>query len=294
MHAGTMPRFSVATPTRNALAKLVRCVGSVRGQHGVSVEHVIQDAASTDGTVAWLSRQSSLDARSEPDAGMYDAISRAWSRSRGEFLSWLNADEQYLPGALSRVQAFFDQHPEVDVVFGDYIVCGPDGRVIALRREIPFRHLYVANSFLYSATCTLFFRRRLYEAGSLAFDPALRYAADFDLMLRLAAQGACIAHLPGYLAVFGIDGTNLSGHARVPVEAEIVRQRHGALRSPLLRAVVLGMRRLERLARGGYLKQSRAFEFAQDEVPRYRRIEAMRVGGRYELGDASPEQAEAI
>lgn len=280
-------RFSVATPTRNALAKLLRCVGSVRGQQGVPFEHLVQDAVSADGTAQWLADQPDLCWRSEADAGMYDAIARAWSRSQGEFLSWLNADEQYLPGTLQRIADYFDSHPEVDVVFGDYVVCGPDGRVIALRREIPFRPLYVANSFLYSASCTLFFRRRLLEQGWLQFDPALRYAADGDLMLNLAARGARIAHLPGYLALFGLDGTNLSGHARMAEEAEFVRRRHGALVSPLLRAGVLGMRRAERLVRGGYRRDSLAFDFAEDAQPCYRRVVATQVGGRYELADGT-------
>ena len=280
-------RFSVATPTRNALSKLVRCVGSVRGQQGMALEHLVQDAVSGDGTAQWLAEQPDLHWRTEPDAGMYDAIARAWDRSQGEFLSWLNADEQYLPGTLERVASFFDRHPEVDVVFGDYVVCGPDGRVIALRREIPFRPLYVANSFLSSASCTLFFRRRLLERGWLQFDPALRYAADCDLMLNLAARGARIAHLPGYLALFGLDGTNLSGHPRMAVEAELVRQRHGALHSRALRAGVLGLRRLERLARGGYRPGDFAFDFAEDAQPRYRRVVATQVSGRYELSDGA-------
>jgi len=286
-------RFSVATPARNALSHLVRCVGSVRGQQGVSFEHLVQDAASQDGTPRWLADQPDLCWRSEADSGMYDAIARGWARSTGEFLSWLNADEQYLPGTLQRVAAYFDRHPETDVVFGDYVVCGPDGRVIALRREIPFRRLYVANSFLYAASCTLFFRRRLLERGWLTFDPKLRYAADCDLMLNLADRGARIAHLPGYLALFGVDGNNLSGHARMAVEAELVRQRHGALRSQALRAGVLGMRRLERLVRGGYRRSDLAFDFAEDAQPRYRRVQATGVGGRYELGDQPMARVEA-
>jgi len=150
------PGFSIATPTRNSLEKLKRCVGSVRGQKEVTFEHIIQDATSTDDTPAWLESQSNLMAISEKDAGMYDAINRAWARSNGDFLSWLNSDEQYLPGTLAKVQAYFDTHPDVDVVFGDYIVTDPDGHPIALRREIPFRKIYVANSFLNMQSATIF------------------------------------------------------------------------------------------------------------------------------------------
>lgn len=281
------PQFSVATPTRNNLQKLRRCVGSIRGQRGVTVEHIVQDACSSDGTAQWLAAQTDLLARSERDDGMYDAINRAWSRAQAPILSWLNSDEQYLPGTLALVAKYFDTHPQTDVLFGDYIVCKESGAPVALRREIPFRRVYVVNSFLYAQSCTLFFRRRLWDQGLLRLDTSLRYASDKDLLLRLAEAGVRIAHLPQYLALFGIDGGNLSTHPQMLIEAEEVRRRHGALGNKALRQLVLAGRRIERLLRGGYSPRSLSFAFAQDEVPSYLQCKADRLGGRYALSDGA-------
>jgi glycosyltransferase involved in cell wall biosynthesis len=281
----TQIRFSIATPTRNSLDKLRRCVGSVRGQHGVPLEHLIQDAGSSDGTPEWLSGHGGLRFVSEPDGGMYDAINRAWENSGGEFLSWLNADEQYLPGTLAKVQACFDANPTVDVVFGDYIVADAQGRPVALRREIPFRRAYAANGCLFTMSCTLFFRRRLLDDGLLHLDSRYRYAADLDLMLRLAEAGTKIARIPDYLAIFGIDGGNLSARPRMELETESIRLAHGAFRSRALRQLVLSGRHLERLIRGGYRRQSIRYHYATDELPRYVLIEANQIGGRYNLAD---------
>ena len=239
--------FSVATPTRNSLDKLKRCVGSVRGQRDVAVEHLVQDARSSDGTPAWLSTQTDLRTVSEADAGMYDAINRAWTRAQGEYFSWLNSDEQYLPGTLAKIQTFFETHPAVDVVFGNYIVADPQGRPVALRREIPFRRIYVANSFLNMQSATIFYRRRLWDSGLLRLNSKYRYASDKELILRIASAGKLIAHIPEYLSVFGIDGTNLSTHRQMTEEAEQVRLAYGAFRSNVLRQIVLLGRRIERL-----------------------------------------------
>jgi glycosyltransferase involved in cell wall biosynthesis len=278
--------FSVVTPTRNDLHKLRRCVGSVRGQAvDVRLEHLVQDARSEDGTAAWLADQADLNWRSEADAGMYDAIQRGWSRSTGEVLSWLNADEQYLPGTLAMVKSYFDEHPEADVIFGDYIVCDAEGRPIAQRQEIPFRRVYVANSFLNTQSCTLFFRRRLLEQGLLRFDCSLRYAADKDLMLQLGKAGVRIHHLRGYLALFGIDGSNLSTHPRMLEEAEQVRSQHGGFRSRFARSLVLTGRRVERFVRGAYASRELTYRFAVDETPTYREVRTKRLGGRYSLSD---------
>ena len=279
------PRFSIATPTHNALAKLTRCVGSVRGQRHTTLEHLVQDAQSTDGASQWLARQPDLRAVSEADAGMYDAINRAWERSTGEILSWLNSDEQYLPGTLAKVQAFFSAHPEVDVVFGNYIVTDRQGRPLALRREIPFRSVYVANGFLNAQSCTLFFRRRLFDQGRLKLNSRLRYAADKELLLKLAAAGTVIRHLPDYLAIFGVDGTNLSTHPRAREESEQIRAAYGAFRSQALRRMALACRRLERLLRGGYRFDPISYLYAVDDVPRYVEYSVAKLGGRYSLSD---------
>lgn len=284
--------FSVATPTRNALAKLKRCVGSVRAQKGHVVEHLIQDALSTDGTQQWVEEQTDLDARSENDSGMYDAINRAWARAQGNYLSWLNADEQYLPDALTVVADFFEQHPTVDVVFGDYLVTHASGHPVAQRQEIPFRSFYVKNGFLNAQSCTLFFRRRLLESGRLRFDTRYRYAGDKDLLLRLHADGARIAHIPVYLALFGVDGTNLSGTGRAAEESEEIRLAHGAMRSKPLRLIASLGRRLERFAIGAYVPRDITYRYAVDEVPNYREFSARRLGGRYSLYDTRDEAAE--
>jgi glycosyltransferase involved in cell wall biosynthesis len=245
----------------------------------------VQDAQSTDGAAEWLATQVNLPAVSEADAGMYDAINRAWGRSKGEFLAWLNSDEQYLPGTLAKVAAFFDANPEVDIVFGNYIVADIHGRPVALRREIPFRRIYVVNSYLYAQSCTLFFRRRLFEQGKLKLDSRFRYAADKELMLTLVASGAVIRHLPVYLAVFGIDGSNLSTHPRAQEESEEIRLVHGAFKSKALRKLVLVGRRIERLLAGGYRGQNIDYLYATDELPRYTEFQTAGVGGRYSLVD---------
>lgn len=283
------PAFSVATPTRNALGQLRRCIGSVRGQAGVTREHLVQDARSGDGTAAWLTDQAArhddLHPVSEADGGMYDAINRCWARSRGRYLSWLNADEQYLPGTLALVQAHFEAHPDTDALFADYLVADAQGRAVALRREIPLRRFYVVNTFLNTQSCTMFFRRELWDRGLLKFDSRFRYAADKDMVLRLLAAGVRILHLPQVLSVFGVDGSNLSTHAGMQREAEAIRLAHGGSRSWPVRALAYGARRAERLWRGGYRTVNFEYRFAMDEVPKLVNYKASKLGGRYSLAD---------
>lgn len=273
--------FSVATPVFNGMPHLPRCIGSVRGQADVVTEHLVQDGLSTDGSAEWLAAQSDLALVREADEGMYDAVGRAWSRSGGDILSWLNADEQYLPGALAKVGEAFRQRPEVDIVFGDAILVDPAGNLIAARREVPLRPAYVARTFLYSLSCTMFFRRSLLDAGDLAFEPGRRVAADVALVLSLLDKGRKVHHLAEYLALFVIDGNNLSLSPLGTDERADLRS-GGRLGG----ALASSARRVEKAARGCYRRRPLAYEWAVDERPTYRRFTYDRAPTRFEWARA--------
>lgn len=243
------PRFSVATPTRNSLKCLRSCIASVRRQD-VPVEHLIQDGASEDGTREWLEAQAGLSWESGPDTGMYDAIGMAWGRSRGEFLSWLNADEQYEPNCLEHVARVFDDNPSADAIFGDCVLVTPEGEPLCARREIPLRRVYVVNGPLYAMSCTLFVRRRLVDR----FGPPareFRACADLDWILRLIDGGARIMHTDRILATFTLGPDNLSNWQGAAAEAEEIRMQHHALPRPL-RILPLACRALEKFIKGHF------------------------------------------
>ena len=276
-------RFSIVTPVYNGGDQLRRCVGSVRGQRDVSVQHLVQDGGSRDGTVEWLETQTDLEWNSAPDEGMYDAISRGWVRATGDILSWLNADEQYLPGTLANVARAFAADPGLDMVCGNVIVVDHDGNPLAARRELPLRSFYIRNTFLNVYSCTMFFRRSLYDLGRLRFDTTLRYAADMDLILSLLAGGISVRHYSDYLALFGAHVSNMSLDPAMSRETRLVQKRFRSLPGSMLRRIVQSTRWLERLCRGHYRSVHVSYAYARDEVPNYRGIDAVRLGGRFDL-----------
>lgn len=274
-------KFSVITPTRNSLDKLKCCVGSVRGQKGVLFEHIVQDACSEDGTTEWLAKQSDLDWRSENDGGMYDAINRGWERANGDILCWLNSDEQYLPGTLEHVAATFEANPQLDFLYGDAIIVNVKGQPIAARREIRLSRIYITNSFLNALSCTLFYRRSLFDSGTLKLDANLRYAADMDLILRLLTNKSRHTKLNRYLSTFTLDGTNLSCHPGMLAETRIIQSKFGAFKNPVARKLVTTGRYIERLLSGSYRKTNISYLFAENESPTYQEIHARKISGSY-------------
>ena len=201
-------RFSVITPSFRNSNWLKLCIASVADQ-GVACEHIIQDAGSDDETLDWLPNDSRVKAFVEKDRGMYDAVNRGLQRAQGDILSYLNCDEQYLPGALSAVEKFFTQHPRVEMVFADFVVVDADGNYRFHRKvQTPqLYHTWVAH--LQTFTCATFFRRRLITELGLFFDPQFRAAGDAEWMLRLLRQRVPMAVLRGFTSAFTQTGNNL-------------------------------------------------------------------------------------
>lgn len=95
--------LTVVTVCRNVLPALKRTVASVLGQKAtfphLSIEHVVVDGASTDGTPAWLQEMKEAGkietAISEPDKGIYDAMNKGINLARGAAVLFLNADDTF-------------------------------------------------------------------------------------------------------------------------------------------------------------------------------------------------------
>ena len=201
-------RFSIITPSRNNSDWLKLCVASVADQK-VELEHLVQDGASTDGTLDWILNDPRVDAVSAPDRSMYEAINCGFARATGDILAYLNCDEQYLPGALGKVREYFERRPDVSIVFGNAVVVEADGSFICYRKTVTPQKLHTwVHGNLSIFTCATFFRRSLLEKG-LIFNPNVRMVGDTEWLLRVIASDAKMALLREYTSAFTMTGRNI-------------------------------------------------------------------------------------
>src|ERR1700682_707990 len=159
-------KFSIVTPSFQQLDWLRLAIASVADQEGVEVEHLIQDAG-TEGVRQMFDANGELSADAhhkaklfiEKDSGMYDAVNRGLKKASGDICAYLNCDEQYLPGALARVEKFFASHPKVDVVFGDVVLVDAEGQPFSYRRVgLPTRQHIRASHLGPLSSATVFCR----------------------------------------------------------------------------------------------------------------------------------------
>ncbi len=220
------PLVSVITICRNAVKTLPACLASVGSQTYPWIEHLIIDGASTDGTIRLLEESTGLAGWiSEPDAGISDAFNKGLALCRGTIIGILNADDQYLPEAVSLAVTALTQNPSADFVFGDCDFT-LDGRVVLHRKGDPkyvdciMRKMPVINH------PTVFMRRKCYESLGI-FRLNIRLAMDYDLLLRFHLAGKIGICIPQTLVRMALGGASCQHILRAHSEAIRISIAHG-------------------------------------------------------------------
>lgn len=204
-------KISVITATWNCSDTLPDCLESVSGQNWSNREHVAIDGASTDGTLAVLeSRRDHLGVLvSEPDRGIYDALNKGISRSSGDVIGFLHADDIYGDSDVLRrvAEAFAD--PDVSAVYGDlqYVRKDDTSQVVRHWKSCPFSRTRLAWGWM-PAHPTLYVRREWYERIG-GFDTRYRIAADYFSILQMFSQPDFKAvYLPHVLVKMRLGGAS--------------------------------------------------------------------------------------
>jgi glycosyltransferase involved in cell wall biosynthesis len=204
------PDFTIVTPSLGYGRFIGDCLASVAGQEGVTLEHRVIDAGSTDGTAEVVARFPHATFVQEPDGGMSEGINKGFRAARGTWVMWLNADDRLKPGALAAVKAHAATRPASDVIYGGWDFVREDGGFEKRMTVFPFRCRMLSHLGCYIGSTACFFRRTTTVGEGYLLDEDFRYVMDGEYLSRLAAAGKRFDYLPQVLAEFRRHGANLS------------------------------------------------------------------------------------
>jgi len=215
----------------NQAAFIEAAVRSVLGQDWLSVELIVADGGSTDGTLEILRGLAQTDSRlrvaCEPDNGFAAALNKALSKVRGTVVGWLNADDLYTSGAFTRAMQAFAAHPDWLLVYGNGEYVDAAGRTLepyATRPPSTPIEAFAQGCFI--CRPTVFFRRTLpVLLGKL--DEELDCAFDLDYWLRVfKALPARIGFIEALQAQSRLDGQCATAQSKGAVMLERMRVLH--------------------------------------------------------------------
>ncbi|MEW5733797.1 MAG: glycosyltransferase [Thermodesulfobacteriota bacterium] len=184
------PAVSVIIPAYNSARFLPGCLASVLSQDYPVHEIIVSDDGSTDNiedALAPFLADPRVRLLSAPNAGPSAARNRGIRAATGDAVAFLDADDLWLPGKLSR-QIPLLAPPRVGLVYGLRTHMDPDGNPIPKEQPDCFRGNVLSRIFSYNFVCTssAVVKKQCFETTGF-FDESLTTAEDFDLWIRIAA-----------------------------------------------------------------------------------------------------------
>ena len=96
-------RFSIIIPAYNAEAYLQRCLDSIFAQEFDDYEVIVVNDGSTDGTVTLLEGYPQVKVIHQENHGMATARNRGIDKAKGEYILFVDSDDELMPHALSNL-----------------------------------------------------------------------------------------------------------------------------------------------------------------------------------------------
>jgi glycosyltransferase involved in cell wall biosynthesis len=195
---------SVIIPAYNSANLIGASIESALRQRNVSVEVIVVDDGSTDGTDRVLqSYGDTVRVIRQSNQGAYVARNAAAAVARGDWLAFLDADDEWSEDKLAKQLSL--AAPNVGLIYSDCANRDDSGRVTGrvsdaheLAQGKIFDELLTVN---FISTSTAVIRRRDFEELR-GFTTRIRGCADWDLWLRYTLLGGEVRAHPEALAVY--------------------------------------------------------------------------------------------
>ena len=175
-------KFSIITVCYNSEKTIAATLESVDKQSFSDYEHIIIDGLSNDKTVK-ICRQTINKKRqiiSEIDKGIFDAMNKGLSISRGEYLIFLSSDDRFYD---NEVLSIINKNLKDEcIIYGDIL--------ISKNRKI--HRKWISNNFTMKKLkfgwmpphTGTFIKRSLIEKYNINYDLNYKISADYDYLIR--------------------------------------------------------------------------------------------------------------
>jgi len=204
-----MARISVVISTYNRAERLVKAIESVLNQTYQDFEIVVVDDGSTDNTTEVVNNFKSDKIRyfkSPKNFGTDTQPKNIGVReSKGEYIAFLDDDNDYRPDHLNVLVKELDKNPEMAGVYGDRFVVDDLGQM-APRLGVcsDFNPALLLKQNYIDTSDVLIRREALIKVGG--FDERYRKYVDWNLWLRMAKAGYRFKHIPLVITNYHLHG----------------------------------------------------------------------------------------
>lgn len=184
------PAVSVIIPTFNRRERLSRALASVMAQEDVCFEVIVVDDGSTDGTAEMIRKDfPSVNYVYQTNQGPSAARNRGIERARGEWIAFLDSDDEWTSEKLRTQLYYFEKHPAYSICQTEEIWIRNGVRVNPMNKHKKYGGFIFEKCLplcIVSPSAVMIHRSLFEEVG--LFDESLPACEDYDLWLRIACR----------------------------------------------------------------------------------------------------------
>jgi glycosyltransferase involved in cell wall biosynthesis len=216
-------KISIVTISFNSAATIQDTIESVLSQDYTDIEYIIKDGGSQDDTLKIIGAYGNkIRLVSQPDKGIYDAMSQGVTLASGEVVGMINSDDFYPDNqTISRVVEAFNKY-KTDAVYGDlqYVDYNDKSKIVRNWKSGEYRRERFLNGWM-PPHPTFFLKKSVYDQFGL-YDASFKSAGDYELMLRVLYKHhvsvAYIPHVQMLMRTGGVSNVTLKNRIRANQE----------------------------------------------------------------------------
>ena len=221
-------KVSIVLPTYNGAKYIRQSIDSCLNQTYKNIELIIVDDGSTDHTPNIIKKYLKFDrrihsARHDWNRKLPAALNTGFDRAKGDYFTWISDDNCYRPNAIEYMLNCLLKHPDIGIVYTDYVKINDRNDQIEYVKVPPPDKLACGNA----VRASFLYRRKVHEALN-GYNEDLFLVEDYDFWLR-ASLLFKLKPLHQDLYVFKVHNSSLTN-----TQAEIVRKMHEDLLSRYL------------------------------------------------------------
>ncbi|MFZ4521211.1 MAG: glycosyltransferase [Bacteroidales bacterium] len=195
--------LSIITPVLNGSKFLELNILSILSLD-IPFEHIIVDGGSTDGTLEIACRYPHVKIlHQKENSGMYGAVHQGIMESKGEYICYVNSDDQILKFGFEKMYSTISGNEKIDLVYSNgYFAFIDKSLFIPVFGKSFFRFFMTHNILPFLQPSTVYTKVRYLQIGGFRYD-RFKLIADFDFFQRFALiKDIKVKYLPVFSTVF--------------------------------------------------------------------------------------------
>ena len=209
------PLVSIITVNLNNAQGLEKTIASAVNQTYTSVEVIVIDGASSDGSKTVIEKYSDRLKYwiSERDNGVYNAMNKGILKSNGDYVLFLNSGDTF--NSETGLASLINNGCKADIIFGDLVMVGEGKtRQVVFPDKVSFR-FFLINSLPHPATLI---KREIFDEIGLYNENYLIISDWLFFMLAICKYNYSYCHVPSFISNFQLGGLSSIEQAKIEEE----------------------------------------------------------------------------